>query len=162
MSNLNCTDSINRTHVELFSILYWIEMVVTTASNKNALVNDLKIPLTFFIFILYDSFLHRVNSVHSCKYLGMARVFDCCFSRTAWQWGSLSKINPAKLQLIDHLRNFVSQNFLWFSHSRKFVPPKICTRWNFSREIFTYKSMLPWFVCLQVSRHKLRRHPKIT
>ena len=58
-------------------------MVVTTASNKNALVNDLKIPLTFFIFILYDSFLHRVNSVHSCKYLGMARVFDCGFSRAA-------------------------------------------------------------------------------
>ena len=55
-------------------------MVVTTASNKNALVNILNISLTFFIFILYHSFLHRV---HSCKYLGMARVFDCGFSRAA-------------------------------------------------------------------------------
>ena len=35
MSNLNCTDSIKRTRVELFSILYFIEMVVTKRSCKS-------------------------------------------------------------------------------------------------------------------------------
>ena len=80
--------------------------------------------------------------------------------------GSLAKINPANLQLIDHLINFVPRNLLWLGHSLKFVLAKICTRWNFSREIFTCKSMLPWFVCLQVSStiHTLKRaliKPKI-